>query len=86
MADKTILTLYEEVVQATYDYLGPAADRFVARQIKSHLDKDPEDLQKEDLQDLIVWINLAMNLLVDDQRLVDYYIADLRNLAKGANK
>jgi hypothetical protein len=86
MMNKITLTLYEEVVQATYDYLGPAADRFVARQIKSHLNKDPADLRKKDLQDLIVWINLAMNLLVDDRQLVDDYIGDLQKLAKGRRR
>lgn len=73
--------LYDQVVQTTYDYLGPAADRFVTRQIRNHLSKAPEELQKQDLHRLIDWISLAMALLSDDQELVARYIADLKELA-----
>jgi hypothetical protein len=76
------LTLYDQVVEATYDYLGPAADRFVTRQIRYHLSKQPEELQKKDLKELIAWINLAMNLLIDDELLVRRYIAGLRALTR----
>lgn len=73
-------SLFEEVVAITYEYLGPAADRFVARQIKNHLHKGPEQLQKADLKKLIDWINIAVHLLSDDDAIVDAYIADLRSL------
>lgn len=78
-------TLYDQVVQTTYDYLGPAADRFVARQIRNHLGKAPEELQKQDLRRLIDWISLAMALLSDDQELVAHYIADVKELANAAD-
>lgn len=80
MASKTA-TLYSEVVDITYDYLGPAADRFVTRQIRGHLGKAPEQLRKRDLRDLISWIKIAMSLLTDDDELVKKYIFDLRRLA-----
>jgi hypothetical protein len=74
-------TLYTEVVDVTYDYLGPAADRFVTRQIRSHLGKAPEQLRKRDLRDLISWIKIAMSLLTDDEQLVNKYVTDLIRLA-----
>jgi hypothetical protein len=74
-------TLYAEVVDITYDYLGPAADRFVTRQIRSHLGKAPEQLKKRDLRDLISWIKIAMSLLTDDEKLINKYISDLKRLA-----
>lgn len=74
-------TLYSEVVDITYDYLGPAADRFVTRQIRSHLGKAPEELKKRDLRDLISWIKVAMSLLTDDDQLINKYISDLKALA-----
>jgi hypothetical protein len=74
-------TLYAEVVDITYDYLGPAADRFVTRQIRSHLGKAPEELRKRDLRDLISWIKIAMSLLTDDDRLISKYVTDLKRLA-----
>ncbi len=76
------VTLYDSVVNITYDYLGPATDRFVTRQIRNHLHKRPEELQKQDLKELIEWISVAVNLLSDDDRLVNRYLADLRGLAK----
>jgi hypothetical protein len=74
-------TLYQKVVHITYDYLGPAADRFVARQIKNHLHKDPEKLKKDDLKKLIDWITLAVNLLSEDDALISQYVASLKRLA-----
>ena len=78
--------LYDQVVKTTYDYLGPAADRFVARQIRNHLSKAPEELQPQDLRSLIDWISLAMTLLSDDQELVERYITDLKALASTAER
>ncbi|MEO6761737.1 MAG: hypothetical protein ABI220_05220 [Candidatus Saccharimonadales bacterium] len=75
--------LYDEVVRVTYEYLGPAANRFVERQIKNHLRKRPEQLKKKDLKVLIDWIRLAMNLLSDDEKIVDKYISELKELAHG---
>jgi hypothetical protein len=78
----TKTSLYDDVVMITYDYLGPAADRFVIRQIRNHLQKDPAELQHKDLKQLIDWIQLAMRLISDDSRIVDRYVADLETLAK----
>lgn len=75
-------SLYEEVVSITYEYLGPAADRFVVRQIRNHLGKEPQQLRKKDLGSLIDWIRLAMLLLSNDDRLVEKYIAQLKTLAR----
>lgn len=74
------VSLYDQVVEITYGYLGPAADRFVARQIRRHLNKQPDELKRRDLKELIVWIDLAMNVLVEDEQLVDDYISSLKNL------
>jgi hypothetical protein len=72
--------LYEQVVKTTHVYLGPAADRFIARQVQSHLHKPPEELTKEDLDKLIDWIRVAVSLLSDDSGLVEEYIDELRKL------
>ncbi|HSX30317.1 MAG TPA: hypothetical protein VLE99_00155 [Candidatus Saccharimonadales bacterium] len=75
-------SLYDDVVSITYDYLGPAADRFVVRQIRNHLQKDPSRLQPKDLRQLIDWIRLAMRLISNDTRTIDQYIADLESLTQ----
>jgi hypothetical protein len=70
-------TIYEQVVEVTYEYLGPAAERFVSRQIETHLKKKPQSLSRRDLKQLTDWIKLAANLLSDDRRLVNAYLNDL---------
>lgn len=82
MSSETTPSLYEQVVTITYEYLGPAADRFITRQIRNHLDKEPERLQKNDLQALADWIRLAMSLLSNDDRLVERYMAELQTLIR----
>lgn len=75
-------SLYDEVVTVTTEYLGPAADRFVIRQIRNHLQKDPSELQRQDLRKLIDWIRLAMQLVTNDAEIVNRYVADLKTLAR----
>lgn len=79
-------SLYDDVVAITYDYLGPAADRFVVRQIRNHLDKDPTELEREDLRQLIDWIRLAMRLISNDAEIVNRYVADLENLTRAKGR
>lgn len=73
-------TLYDQLVAITHDYLGPAADRYVARQIEGHLHKSPEEVQKEDLKELINWIRIATSHLIDDESLVNEYVHKLQKL------
>jgi len=79
-------SLFDQVVDVTYTYLGPAADRFVARQIRNHLEIEPEDLRKRDLRALIDWMKLAMSFLSDDDKLVSEYINSLQELASNRRK
>lgn len=78
----TRTNLYDQVVTITYDYLGPAADRFVVRQIRNHLQKDPSQLRRNDLRQLIDWIQLAMRLISNDSATIDRYVADLERLVQ----
>lgn len=73
-------TLFDQVGTITYDYLGPAANRFVSRQISGHLHKKPEELTRADLPGLIDWMRLAMGFLTDDQALIREYVARLESL------
>ena len=69
-------------MKVTHTYFGPAADRFVTRQIQNHLRKSPEQLGKKDLAELIDWIGLAMATLVEDKQLISRYVADLKSLTR----
>jgi hypothetical protein len=82
-------TLYERIVSISQDYLGPAAERFVRRQIQTHLDKDPEDLRQKDMPELINWIRLTMSVLTNDTKVIDEFSERLANCVRkeqGAGK
>lgn len=73
-------TLHQQVVHITEDYLGPAAPRFVDRQIKFHLRKHPDAINTEDLKPLIEWIKVSLALLTDDKKMVDECVDKLNQL------
>lgn len=73
--------LYGKVVRVTHVYLGPTADRFIARQVHHHLHKEPEQLSPADLLQLIDWIRVAVSLLTEDSEVVEEYAEQLRKLA-----
>ncbi|MDB5164457.1 MAG: hypothetical protein JWL89_83 [Candidatus Saccharibacteria bacterium] len=78
--------LYDQVVKVTYVYLGPAADRFIDRQVQNHLNKPPQQLSREDLLSLIDWIRVAVSLLTEDSEIVEEYAAQLHQLAAPHDK
>ena len=74
--------LYEKDVRVTHVYLGPAADRFIARQVQNHLHKNPEELSPGDLKKLIDWIRVTVSLLTEDSEIVEEYIHQLTPLTE----
>ena len=74
-------SLYIEVVKVTHIYLGPAADRFIARQVQNHLHKEPDELSEVDLLKLIDWVRVAVSLITEDGAIVEEYIDRLKRLA-----
>lgn len=81
MAANTNSSVYNRVVSITHSYLGPAANRFIARQVENHLHKSPEKLSSADLVDLIDWIRVAVSLLTEDSKIIEEYIDELLKLA-----
>jgi hypothetical protein len=43
--------VFEEIVDMTSDYIGPAARRFVTKIIRNHLSKSPSELKRSDVTD-----------------------------------
>jgi hypothetical protein len=74
-------SIYDQVVRVTHVYLGPAADRFIARQVENHLHKAPQELTKADLAGLIDWIQVVVSLLTDDKGVIEEYTTELRKLS-----
>ncbi len=82
MSVKSRDSIYDQVVRVTLVYLGPAAERFIARQVENHLHKSPHELSQADLIDLIDWIRVIVSLLTDDDEIVAEYVNELNKLAR----
>jgi hypothetical protein len=82
MSNESNTPVYNDVVRVTHVYLGPAADRFIARQVENHLHKPPARLSRSDLFDLIDWIRAVVSLLTEDSDIIEEYIAELKKLAE----
>jgi len=65
------ISIYRKAVQITTDYLGPAAERFIYRQITFHLRKEPQFLTKEDIPQLAEWVKVSIAILTEDKKMVD---------------
>jgi hypothetical protein len=72
--------LFESVVGVTEPYLGPAARRFIVRQVAFHLNKPPETLEAADIPQLVEWTKATLALLTEDKELVDGYARQLMRL------
>jgi len=77
------LSLLDQILEISQDYLGPAADRFIDRQISTHLKKRPEKITRQDIYKLIDWIKLSFALLTNDTAMVEQYAKRLRLVAEG---
>lgn len=62
---------YGKVLEITEDYLGPAAERFINRQVSTHLKKNPEDIESSDIPMLAIRIRSGLLVLTHDQIVVD---------------
>ena len=77
-------TLYDQVVDVAADFLGPAAERFIDRQISNHLDKSPEQLTRADILPLTDWVQIAVSLITEDHSIVEEFTSRLSALSKKA--
>lgn len=75
-----------QLLEVSRDYLGPAAERFVDRQISTHLRKKPEHVSRQDVNKLADWLRLSFALLTNDVELVDEYTERLKLIADGRPK
>ncbi len=76
----TSTSLYEQAVDISEEYLGPAAERFIRRQISTHLGIKPEKLNIKDLPQLVKWVSLAFALLTNNADELDEFTQNLLRL------
>jgi hypothetical protein len=62
---------YDQILAITAEYLGPAAGRFVNRQINSYFHKPPAELQKGDIPMLAIRIRSGLSVLTKDNKVVE---------------
>jgi hypothetical protein len=73
--------LFDSIVNIAEEYLGPAAKRFMSRQIIHHLHKNPVEITLEDMPNLVEWVRVTVSLLTEDKTIVDDFAKRLLNLA-----
>lgn len=76
-------SVYNQTVRICEDYLGPAGERFIRRQISTHLGIEPENLTKRQITQLTNWASLAFALLTSNVNEVNGFTNDLLALSSG---
>lgn len=74
--------LFEAIVGIAEEYLGPAAKRFMSRQIIYHLHKQPVEVTLQDLPKLVEWARVTVALLTEDRSLVEDFSSRLLSLSE----
>ena len=74
-------SIKDQVLKISEDYLGPAAERFIDRQVSTHLNKSPEKLTRDDVRELIDWLKLSLTILTDDRKIIEEYVSRLKKVA-----
>jgi len=77
--------IFNKVVTVTSYYLGNVSEKFISSQAREHLNKDPHDLTRSDLSELMVWLRVTTSLLIEDPVKVDKYMGDLEKLLVNNN-
>lgn len=61
--------VFEEIVDMTSDYIGPAARRFVTKIVHNHLDKSPSELKRSDVTEYHEAAVIAFARITKNSRL-----------------
>lgn len=76
------MSTYLQAVRISEQYLGPAGERFMRRQIMTHLDIEPEELQPNHIPKLVEWVRLTSAVLTNDTELIDEFVHKIVHLGK----
>jgi hypothetical protein len=73
--------LSKKLVEIAIGYLGPAGERFMARQVTAHLQGDLtlETLRPEHLPELAKWVAISSDLLLNDKAKSTEFAEKIRN-------
>ena len=73
-------TLYPKIVGISEEFLGPAGERFIRRQVETHLAIKPENITVQHLPQLVDWMRLMFTMITNDQKVVDDFTSQLLDL------
>lgn len=73
-------SLFNDIVVLSGDYLGPAAERFVTRQVHFHLKKEPAELNHHDISQLVEWLRVSMSVITQNEKLIEEYMGRVTDL------
>ena len=77
----TSTTLYSKAVKVSEEYLGPAGERFIRRQISTHLGIEPEALSGRHVPQLVNWVGIAFALLTKNTQDIQGFRQGLLELS-----
>ena len=66
------MALYDDVISLASLYMGPAAGKFVSRQLSAHLQVEPTRLNKQHLDELAKWVFISGKLLMSEPKAQEF--------------
>ena len=66
------MPLYNDVIEVARPYLGPAAEKFVSRQISTHLDVAADQLGNQHLEELSKWCFNSGKLVMAEAKAQEF--------------
>ncbi len=66
------MPLFNDVIELARPYLGPAAEKFVSRQVSGHLDVSSDQLTGRHLEELSKWCFISGKLIMPEAKAEEF--------------
>ena len=66
------MALYNDVINLARPYLGPAAEKFVSRQVSAHLNVKSDQIARQHMEELSKWCLISGKLVMDDAKAQEF--------------
>ena len=66
------MALYDNTVTIAKEYIGPAGQQFIDRQLTTHLNLTPADLNSSNLIELSKWCFTSGRLIIDSEQAKEF--------------
>ncbi len=73
--------LYTDIIKISEEFLGPAGERFIRRQVETHFAIRPEQVQLKHLPELANWSRLMLAVITNDTKVIESFTNRLLQLA-----